>query len=348
MRRIAQLLILVLIAIAVVPIFLPKQIETNVERTLDASTVLIFENFNNLNKFSEWDPWTQSDSLAQKEFYSPYRGAGAGYRWELNGEVREVTIKKTEKNKWLTYVVDGYGVGGNGEMNVELATIDSLKTQVKWSFESKGGGYFSRYFNYFTQKKLIDTMNKGLDQLESILSSPIVAVPDLQDDGLFEGVRVEQFDGRKLVAVLNKTSLDKEEFETAKDESFGLLYSYLIDHVKLQADEIARPVIFIESMDTSGKQLIFYCGYPIRTSIPLDESMELVFLEASQVLVSIHRGSELEFQSTLRKMKDFARSQNLTEGKNYWLEYLNGVESVDNGQELLTKIYLPIRSKSSK
>lgn len=347
MRRTAQLLILVLLAIFLVPILLPKTIETTVERSLSIEAASIYEDFNNLNKLSKWEAWTQQDSTAKREFYSPYRGVGAGYKWEYEGESGELTIKKVKVNEWIEYAVEGFSLGKNGNMKVEFSPIDSIQTNVKWTFSSEPVNYFSRYFTYFSEKKLTEKMNQSLDNLtynRENTQSTLVQ----NDDALSDEVRLEQFEGMKLIAVQNKTSLEAAEFETAKEESFGLIYSYLVDYIKLDANEIGHPITFVESTDSSAKQMTFYCGYPIKKSIPLDEEMELVYLEAGDALVCIHKGSEKTIPTSLAKMKKYAQMNQYVLGSNYWLEYLNETQTQGNPDNLWTKIYLPIKTKAAK
>src|SRR5690625_561502 len=94
MRRIAQVLIIVFIAIFIIPFFLPNTINVSVERDFKVQAGMIFEDFNNLNEFSKWEPWTYNDTTAQKNFFSPYRGEGAGYRWNTKNKNGTLTITK--------------------------------------------------------------------------------------------------------------------------------------------------------------------------------------------------------------------------------------------------------------
>lgn len=342
MRRIAQLLILAVIALCVIPIFLESKLEITAQHNFNHQTALIFEDFNNVNEFSKWIPWAPKDSSTQKEFFSPYRGKGAGYKWKSNKDSIEFTITKSTQNKLVEYAVEGMEFGKNSTMVFELEPADSTQTTINWTIHSEEIGYFSRYYNYFTKKELAEKMELGFKQLETILKSDVLTAE--QAKALQPGeIKIEPFEGAKLMVVRNKTGLEQKEIDTATEESFGLIHSYLIDFVKLKPTDIGNSTTYLESTDVANQSSLFFCGYPITESAPLGEGMEWLTLPASKCLVYIHKGSYETLDGSIEKLKTYARKNKLNLDNSYWIEYLNEPENIKNKEDLLTKIYFVIK-----
>jgi effector-binding domain-containing protein len=343
MKRIAQLLILLIIALLLIPIFLSRKIEAKVEREIDMPIGAVFNEFNNLNKFSKWENLTEADSLDKKEFYAPYQGQGAGYKWSKDTIVKgEFTIIKSTPDKLVEFEVEGFKLGKKSLMKAEFEAISPQKTKVIWSIDSDEIGYFSRYFSYFTTKNLNEKMTAGLEKLATQIKNEVLTSAEAGELKSGE-TRLEQFEGQKLIVVVNLTSLDQEEIKTATEESFGLLFSYLTDHLKIKQSELSNPISFYDYYDEGLKKAKFRCGYGIKESVKLGEGMELYSIPASETLVHLHKGSYALISESIQKMKNYAKEKKLVLGNSYWEEYLNDPEIVKNDAELLTKIYIPIK-----
>src|SRR5690606_2969470 len=125
------------------------------------------------------------------------------------------------------------------------------------SIESRQIGYFSRYYSYFTSANLQEKLEEGLNNLDKRLkTAPLTPeqagalVPDM--------IKMERFEGEKLITILNETSLDQKEIETATEESLGLLYSYLTDYLKKAPQKIGNPVSYYEFIDLASVKARFY------------------------------------------------------------------------------------------
>ena len=344
MKRFAQLLILIVIIILLVPIFLPDKITASAEKEMDVPVGIVYEEFNNLKEFSEWEPWSAvTDSLSKQEFFAPYRGKGAGYKWETKDhENAEITITNSEQNKFIDYELKGLDLGKISTMKAEFTQINLSKTKVKWAIESREIGYFSRYYSYFTSSRLTENLTEGLNLLEKRLKTSSLT-PE-QAGSLIPGmVKTEIFQGDKLLTVLNETSLEEEEIKTATEESLGLLYSYLTDYLKISPQKVGNPVSYYEYVDIAAGKAKFYCGYPITESVKLQDGMMLYSIPAGNALVCIHKGGYETLSSTMGIMEKYAQQNKIRLGNSYWEEYLNDPEAVKNKEDLLTKIYIPVK-----
>ncbi len=342
MRRFIQILILLVLGILLIPLLLPNKLSAEAEKDFDYPPGIIFEEFNNMKEFSEWDPWTSGDSLVTQEFYAPYRGMGAGYKWKSVDSEGEITVNKSDLNKSIVYALEGLNLGKSSEMKASFQSLDSTKTKVKWSIDSEEIGYFSRYYNYFTSKKLTEKLQQGLNKLEGNLKNS--ALTSEQAVSLTPGmIKTEDFEGQKLITVMNETSLEKEELKTATEESFGLIYSYLVDYLKISPTKVSSPITYFEYVDLASKKAKFYCGFAISESVKLGEGMQLMALPATETLVCIHKGSHETIDETLSKMKDYAKKNKLNLENSYWEVFQNDPKSTPKPEDLLTKIYIPIK-----
>lgn len=173
MRRLTQFLILIVLAILIIPTFLPNNIKAVAEKELEYPVEMVFEEFNNMSEFSKWEPWTHEDSAATKEFYSPYRGKGAGYKWSSKGKSGEITILASTKNDSLVYDLEGYDLGKKSEMIIRFSSETPQTTKVVWTTESEKIKYFSRYYAYFTSDRIKEKLMKGFEFLETKLQNAV-------------------------------------------------------------------------------------------------------------------------------------------------------------------------------
>lgn len=342
MRRIAQVLIIVFIAIFIIPFFLPNTINVSVERDFKVQAGMIFEDFNNLNEFSKWEPWTYNDTTAQKDFFSPYRGEGAGYSWNTKGKNGTLTITKSQPSEAIEYNLEGFDLGRNSQMKVFFENVDSATTKIKWEISSEKLNYFSRYFAYFTSQNLVSKLESGFDNLENYIN--IAALTTEQAQALKPGdIKIENFEGKKLIAIHNMTSLENEELRTAVDESLGEIYSYLVDYKKVNPNLVGKAIIYFDKINIADDEIEFYSGYPIVESVEVAENMELFAIEANQTLVCIHQGSYETLAETITKMKTYAKNNNINIGHKYWEEIII-VPNNDNNTQPQIKVYFPIQS----
>lgn len=341
MRRISQLLALIVIAGFIIPLFLPNRIEAEAESIVPLPVALVYEEFINLNEFSQWEPWGANDTLAEKEFYSPYRGEGAGYVLSSSAYSGEFDIVKTKKEAYVEFDLTGLGLGKQSHMTVELSAYSPDSTRVVWKVDSKKISYFSRYFSYFTSHKLEELLLSGLANLESkLISSPL---SEDQLSILNEGmISAEGFEGRKVLAVENTATSDTEEIETAVNESLGYIRSYLKDFLKIPEEEVGRPVIYFESVDPAAKEIKFYCGYTLSGSAVPDEGMVLKSIAAGENLAGIFNGSYDEAMQMKEKIQSYAKENDFRLQKEYWIElpknFVPG-ESTD----ALSILHIPIK-----
>lgn len=342
MRRIAQILIIVFIAIFIIPFFLPNTINVSVERDFKVQAGMIFEDFNNLNEFSKWEPWTYNDTTAQKNFFSPYRGEGAGYSWNTKNKNGTLTITKSQPTETIEYNLEGFDLGRNSQMKVFFETVDSATTKVKWEVSSEKLNYFSRYFAYFTSQNLVSKLESGFENLENYVSTAVLTTEQAQ--ALKPGdIKIENFEGKKLIAIHNLTSLENEELRTAVDESLGEIYSYLVDYKKVNPNLVGKAIIYFDKINIADDEIEFYSGYPIVESVEAAENMELFAIEANQTLVCIHQGSYETLAETITEMKTYAKNNNINIGHKYWEEIII-VPNNDNNTQPQIKVYFPIQS----
>lgn len=341
MKRFTQLLILFAAIVVIVPAFLPNKIEVQAEKEFDTSVEFLFTEFNNLKKYSDWEPWGNKDSTTTKEYFSPYLGKGAGYKWKNNDkEFGEIIITKSEQNQLIEAQLEGFGLGEKAQMQVEFTPIDENKTKVKWSVEGEPVGYFSRYFVYFNTSEINELIQQGFQNLTQSLNN---STQTSTQSTTREIINIENFEGLKLITIQNETTLDPLEIKTAKEESLGMLFSYLIDYLKINPNKIQPPVCYYEYVNTSTQTAKFYCGFPIQETIKLDENMQLFSIPAGQTIVTLHKGSYNNLEEAFKRIDNYAKENNLKTGSPYWEVYIKDPNTTKSENDLLTKIYMPIK-----
>lgn len=342
MRRISQLLALIVIAIFIIPLFLPNKIEAEAEKEFALPAALVYEEFVNLHEFSQWEPWSAKDSLAEKEFYSPYRGERAGYVLSSKDYSGEFEILKTKKEKLVEYELKGLGLGKQSHMLVEFISESPDSTLVKWKIDSKKISYFSRYFSYFTSHKLEELLEVAWVSLEEKLTAASLSEDQLKL--LAEGtISTERFEGRKVMAVENTALHDRSEIETAISESLGYIRSYLKDFLKLPEEEVGNPIVYFQSEDPTTGLIQFYCGYEISGTAAPDEGMVLKSIPAGENLAAAFTGGLDGADEMKKKISAYAEENDFKLGTAFWVElpedYVPG-----SGVTSLSLIRIPVQN----
>lgn len=339
MRRTAQFLILFFILFFLAPIFLPDSIESKAEKEFNFPSGVLFEEFNNLNSFSKWDPWTYEDENAVREYYSPYRGQGAGYKWDSNSESGNLTISKVKDLESLEYNLELEDLGKSIKMNVDFVNDKSDKTKVIWNVSGEKLNYFTRYFNFFNSRKIENKLEEGLDNLEEKLNS--TALSSVQAKSLEPGmVGRELFEGLEVLSVTSQTALEEKVIFKEAEKSFDKITKYLTREADLTPEELGKPITYFISRDSETAE--FYSGIPVRETVRIPSGMELKTISPTETLICTHKGSYETIGETVEKIKTYAREKGLKLADSYWQEFLNIPEESEDTEELLTKVYIPI------
>ena len=167
-RRVLIGMGVVLVLLAVVGLFLPRQVHVERVITIDAASASLFTTLNGFTQFNKWSPWASLDPGAHYTYEGPSEGRGARVRWvgdpaTLGSGSMEVI---TSEAPGRVQVKLDFGPQGDAVITYTL-TPDGKGTQVMMAFDGDMGfNPVSRYFGLMFDKMIGADFERGLAGLK--------------------------------------------------------------------------------------------------------------------------------------------------------------------------------------
>jgi len=220
-RFIFVLIALALILIAIIPMFLPKNMEVIITKTINAPIHVVYDEVNNIRKQTSWNAWLKQDSVVNITYFSPYVGKDAAYKWESkdskigNGEMK---ITHSVKDKIVQYQYFFEGESQASISKISFKKLSENKTEVKNTFIGGKSAYFERYFNIISS----GTVEKYIDNSLNLLNDKLATVKYTASAKNIKPNEIvkEFYSEKKILAISVESSLDsKAIMKAVKDAS---------------------------------------------------------------------------------------------------------------------------------
>lgn len=325
MKKTILILIFILVIIAVIPIFLPKTMHIEQEKVYNNPVEEVFQNFNDLNKFTSFNEWTSKDEDIILNFSKQTKGLNAKYSWKSEDKsIGEGSMKIMEvsDNEFINYELQ-FGESKGNTAEIIFQKVDDNKTKVIWSFDSEEAKYPFQIFNLLMKKPVGDNLNKSLINLESILNQNKA---EIHEDN---NIIITENSTQKLFGVLQQTSVASDEIYTAIEESFGMVYSYLTDVVGKSPEQIGFPVILWKNYSIDNNNALFYCGYIVQENIDTAEEFEYAEIPSGKSLNTQFRGNIKELEFAYNSLKKYAQENDILLSTEFWSVYLNKSKKIE-------------------
>ena len=158
----------VILALALIALFLPSQ--TNVRRgiTIDASRATVFALINDFHQVNKWSHWLEDDPNARTAYSGPRRGVGARFAWDGNivGKGSQ-TISESVPFERVVMALE-FDDRGNATTVFELSETDE-GTLLESTFNMDiGFDLVARYVGLIVSGVIGENHEKGLENLKSL------------------------------------------------------------------------------------------------------------------------------------------------------------------------------------
>ncbi|MXV37850.1 hypothetical protein GO491_04025 [Flavobacteriaceae bacterium Ap0902] len=338
MKKALFFLLLLVVALAITPLFLPKTLYVEEEYVFDENISTVYEYFYDMQKFTQFDQWSKKNPNVEITYSSPSSGPNASYVWTSNaGETQEgkVQIIDSKLDEFINYNLN-FGETKGNVSEIIFQEMGDNKTRVIWTFESAEANYPFQVFNILMRNAVKEDLAQGFILLDNLLKKDKISSNP-------EPYSVKNMEEKKLFGVLQQTSLDQQEIDTAMAETFGFVRSYLIDANEVMRDSISNPVVLWKMYDVDDNTAIFICGYFIEDAdIPEVDGMEYTLLPAGRVIKGVHQGSYLNLPNAYSEMRNYAAKKGFKLSKDAYDIHLNTPEDVMVDSKLRTEIYIPL------
>jgi effector-binding domain-containing protein/carbon monoxide dehydrogenase subunit G len=337
LKKVVVALILIVVALAVVGLLLPRRAHVERSALVDAPRATIFAQLNGFRNFHKWSPWADKDPNAKYTFAGPDFGVGAKMSW--SGDPKTVgsgsqEIVESRPYERVTTDLD-FGPQGKGTAAFTLASEGS-GTRVTWAFETDlGMNPVSHYLGLMFDRMIGPDYERGLVRLKTLAESlPRTDFSDLQ----FELVDVSPV----TVAWLSASSGQGEKAIAA---AIGSAYAQIGRFLAAKHLKQAGPPLTI---NTKWADDI----YEFEAAIPLDRIPERAVPAGSPVKVRqsyagkavkvVHRGAYRDLPVTYDKLHAYVAAYDLEAAGADWDEYVSDPGSTPEA-ELVTNIFMPVK-----
>ena len=323
-----------ILALAVIGLFLPSR--ANVERgiTIDANPATVFALLNDFHQVNKWSHWLEDDPNARFDFFGPRRGVGATFAWDGNiiGSGRQ-TISESVPFERIVYQLNF------DDQDTAITIFDLSETDdgtlLVWTFKMEFGfNLVDRFVGMIIGGVIGENNEKGLASLKSMAEGlPRADFSDME----IEHIVVEATD----IAFQPTSSVPEA---TAISDAMGRAYFNIlgfIDENNLQED--GAPISISRAF--SGSEIRFDAAIPVRglaggeprgdTSVKLGKTYE------GPVIRAKHIGSYRSLGRTHDKIAAYLAALGIERNGDAWESYVSDPTRTEVS-ELLTLVYYPI------
>lgn len=308
MKKVIFLLLLLLIGIAIIPLFLPKTIHEESEYVYDYDISIVYNAFVNTKKMSEWYQW--SDKKKENYEYSrPSDGVNASFIWkDENGETMgRIKITQAQVNEFVFYEFQMIDTPSHtGE--VIFQKLSNGKTRVVFTFDSAEEKYPYQIYYYLIKSKIQEKLKNNLENLYKYLKKNNAKSIFVLGEEPVE-TKMEEFE---IFGIVQDTDFSQEEFNVAKEESLAMLYSYLKDVLKLDDEIIGDAYTYYIKYDNKEKRKTMIFGYPVSQKVESIEGAKYYPVKGGDAITLKYNPRTSTIEKNIEKIKTYAKEKEIS------------------------------------
>lgn len=172
-KRILLGLVTIVAILAVISLFLPREITVERSITMRGEASDVFPYLSNLRKFQEWSPWAVLDPDMELTYSGPDDGVGAKGTWnsdssDVGSGSQEIVESRQDEYVKIALNFDGEG-GGTSDFRV---LSEDNRTRVVWGFQTDVGyNPIARYVGLMMDTWIGDMYDNGLERLKLLVET---------------------------------------------------------------------------------------------------------------------------------------------------------------------------------
>jgi uncharacterized protein YndB with AHSA1/START domain len=173
LRKILVVLFVLLSALVLVGLMLPKEVAIRREISIAAPPAKIHALIGDLKRWDEWAPWKKEDPTVVTTFGDKTSGVGAHQKWTGKDGAGRLTLTKSDEATGIAY--DMAFLNGDKETPFQSAMemrADGQNTIVAWTMNGAGmgaGKFIDGWLRIFITPSIEKMFDQGLADLKKVV-----------------------------------------------------------------------------------------------------------------------------------------------------------------------------------
>lgn len=332
-KKILLGLAVVIVALIIIGFFLPGKMEVTRSVSVNASKEAVFEEFNDLKKWQEWQYWNTLDPESKITYGDTTVGTNARYAWDGpklgQGKVK---ILESIPDQSVSCEIDFTGSGtAQGLYSVETEG-ESTKATMNFTFDN-GMNPIGRWFSVFMKGEIEKAFDYGLNKIKERAEAKPKFTADISE----VATPVINYVGITLTA-LSTEKMDELNALMAKS------YTQIANDLNKANVHITGPALgLVTRWDDATKQMDIVCGFPVDENAKIPAKYKIQQIPAGNAVKAIHRGDYAHTEKTHDEISQYIQLKKLTMTGGPWESYLTDPMIEKDTAAWVTEIYYPVQ-----
>lgn len=336
-KKVALLLVLVVMLFFTVGLFLPKTVHVERSTVVDAPPATIFTVVNTFKTFNNWSPWFSRDPKTTYVLEGPDAGVGAKMSWKSekadvgSGSQQIVESKPFESVKTNL----DFGAQGTAVATFTLAA-EGAGTKVVWGLDTDlGMNPLSRWLGLMLDRLIGPDYEKGLAGLKKLAESlPKADFSDLE-------VALVTAEPTTVAYVASTSAKDDASIARAIGAAYAQVGKFMAANALKQS---AAPITINTSWDAD--RYVFDAAIPVdrepEHAVPADSPVRIKRTWSGRVVRAVHKGSYKGLNATYDKLFAYVAASGLEAAGPSWDQYVSDPGNTPEAG-LITHVYVPVK-----
>ena len=343
MKILKTLLILLLVLVAVgliAALILPKEMNVNTEKTIDAPIDMVWDNISSFEKADRWSAWYDIDPDMKVEFEGEPGAVGSKMKWSGNDQVLTgtMTIINSDKTNYaLEQKVEHSWGGGNATMKLE--PIDDGKVKVIYTYNEKYSIPSNLMAVVFDSEGMMTkNFNRQLDLLDSVIQEDKAKIP------VAPVYSVEQVEREAITYMGMKKEMPMADITSAY---YGQMYGSMMGAATGVFDTTHAPVALYWTWDEEKQTSLMTAGLAT-TAESAPEGFELYELPAGSYMSVDYYGAYDGMKGAHEAIWAHMQANNMEMSEPTIEEYITDPQTEPDSSKWLTRVMYPIKQSAEE
>ncbi|HMV10918.1 MAG TPA: SRPBCC family protein [Cyclobacteriaceae bacterium] len=335
LKKILIGLAVLIIALLLIGFLLPGKMEVTRSTVINASAEAVFDEFNDLKKWQEWQYWSTLDKPGEATitYGEKSAGTGASYTWDgKNTGKGTITITESIPNKSVASDIEFTGSGTAKGLYTVEPEGEGTKATMNFSFDN-GMNPIGRWFSVFMKGEIERAFDYGLARIKERAEAKPKFTEEITET---------------TTAAINYVGIPSgtlsTEDEAAMNAQMGKAFGQLMnDLTKAKVQVTGAAFCLYTKWDEAAKQMEMVCALPVDEKAKVPAKYKIQQIPAGKAVKAVHHGDYRGLETTHMELNKYIELKKLTMAGAPWEMYITDPMVEKDTAAWVTEVYYPIQ-----